>query len=91
MSLNMVFTEARRFRDVTTDALDNVTRCVMTLTATSVYLTVSASDCIADHVASASHFKPDVELADALSRVPIDDVMVPNDVTALSRCHSNVL
>jgi len=81
----------RRLCDVISDATADVTRCVMASTMTSAYLTVSARDCIADHVTSARLFRYDVMLDDVFRRASSGDVMASNDVTAVSRCHSDVL
>jgi len=90
-SFKAVFTAARRLCDVTSDVTADVTRRVMTATMASAYLTVSSRDCIADHVTSARHFSCDVMLNVMLNRSSSVDVTTSNDVTAASRCHSNVL
>ena len=90
-SFKVVFTLTRRYSDVVNDVNADVTRCLMTSTMTSASSTVSALDCIAVHVTSASHFKCDVLLNDASNSTSYGDVVASNDVTTVSRCHSDVL
>jgi len=90
-SSKVVFTLARLLCDVASDVSDDVTRCLMTSMMTLAYRTVSARASIAAHVVSASCFKLELRFIEVCNMASCGGTVASNDVTASSRCHSDVL